>query len=238
LAPFDGLGLMDGAALPATHDLADFLCPGEDVRLSTAVNLSSRYPILAPSGRVPARPGCGHDETREVRVVDGGYLEGSGAGTLLDLWRALEPMVEQHNAAGGVCVVPFAVHIDNGYESTRPIGSSGSNEFTAPVVAYTGAQTGRLAAARAALALAFDQPLMAAGHPLTVTAIDDGVALPVESRFARITTWAHPGVQAPLGWSLSRASIDDLRGQLLIEQNAAQLGEIAIWLSDSLECSG
>lgn len=233
LAPFDGPVAVSDAVFPATHDLADFLCPGDDVRLSTAVNLSARYPFIAPSGRVPSREGCGLAEDRAVHVVDGGYLEGSGAGTLLDLWWALEPFVERHNASADTCIVPFAIHIDNGYETLASAGGSAPTEVAVPVIAYWGAQTGRLATARAALALTFDRPLTVAGEPLEIVGGDDRS---VTSRFARVTTWAHPGVQAPLGWSLSQASIDDLRAQLHNDQNTAQLLEIASWLDGSLRC--
>jgi hypothetical protein len=236
LAAFDDGAPMTAAAFPATHDLADFLCPGDDIRLSTAVNLSARYPFLAPSGRVPPREGCTPEEGTAVHVVDGGYLEGSGAGTLLDLWRALEPLVERHNATADTCIVPFALHIDNGYESLASVGGSAPNEVAVPLVAYWGAQTGRLATARASLALTFDQPLTVAGEPLAVVAGEGDGARQITSRFARVTTWAHPGVQAPLGWSLSQASIDDLRDQLFNEQNTAQLLEIASWLDGSLRC--
>jgi hypothetical protein len=52
----------------------------------------------------------------------------------------------------------------------------------------------------------------------------------------RPVTRAHPGVQAPLGWTLSQASIDDLREQLGIPENAAALEELRTWLDGDLRC--
>ena len=40
------------AALAATHDLVDLLCPDQDVRLSTAALMSARFPWVSPAGRV------------------------------------------------------------------------------------------------------------------------------------------------------------------------------------------
>jgi hypothetical protein len=84
-------GLADGGAasdgnLGATYDLVDFLCPGEDVALATAAGTASRFPVVATAARLAGDAGrsCGTARSGAVYVVDGGYLEGSGAGTLLD----------------------------------------------------------------------------------------------------------------------------------------------------------
>jgi hypothetical protein len=51
-------------------------------------------------------------------------------------------------------------------------------------------------------------------------------------------TRAHPGVQAPLGWTLSQASIDDLRDQLALPENVEALTEVRRWLDGEMYCSG
>jgi hypothetical protein len=53
-----------------------------DITLGTAVGLSARFPWLLPAGRVPRAQ---HD----LRIVDGGYIDNSGAETTLDLLRSL-----------------------------------------------------------------------------------------------------------------------------------------------------
>ena len=62
--------------------------------------------------------------------------------------------------------------------------------------------------------------------------------MPVTSRYVRLVTRAHPGVQAPLGWTLSQASIDDLRDQLAIAENAAAFAEVRAWLDGEMVCLG
>jgi hypothetical protein len=94
-----GLQASPDAVLAATVDLADFVCADQQPRLSTAVLLSARFPVISPSGHLerPPCPGDGPPPRPETFVVDGGYLDNSGADTALDLWSALAPLVEENN---------------------------------------------------------------------------------------------------------------------------------------------
>ncbi len=238
LSPFEGLtdGGDGSASLAATKDLADYLCADQDIKLSTAALLSARFPIVTPSGRVgEALSECG-EGPRAAYVVDGGYLEGSGAGTAMELWGALEPIIAAHNTSTpeGSCIVPFFVQIDNGYETP---GESAVNEkpteVLVPLETLVGSQFGRVANAREQAAIAFDRPLTISGSDVVVRSRTSG---PIDSRYARITTRAHPGVQAPLGWTLSSASIDDLQSQLDIPENRGEIAEVLSWLAGDLTC--
>ncbi len=233
----DGTGT-DGA-LGATHDLADFLCPGDDVALSTAAGMSARFPIVSVAGRITKDPDRSCEGTRSgtVFVVDGGYLEGSGAGTLLDAWEAIAGLVDQHNAGGrGACVVPFMLHIDNGYESPSVSANEAvPREFVVPLLATMNSSSG-ITAARAEAALVFEHPFTIAGSNVGIEVQTDQGPVPVTSRYARLVTRAHPGVQAPLGWTLSQNSLDDLRNQLTIEGNEKALDEIRDWLDGEMVC--
>jgi hypothetical protein len=91
-----------------------------------------------------------------------------------------------------------------------------------------------MANAREQAAIEFDRPLEVGGSPVTVR---DVFGTPITSRYARITTRAHPGVQAPLGWTLSGASFNDLLSQLTIEENQDELDEIQQWLTQDLTCT-
>lgn len=229
--------LPPSAALAATQDLSDFLCPDQDIRVSTAALLTARFPIVSTSGRIGEGLAACHAEPRVSYVVDGGYLEGSAAGTVTELWDQIEPRVAAVNAdpAAPVCVVPFLIQIDNGYENPEAGGSGASpRETLVPITALLGSQFGRIAQAREQAAIDFDRPFESAGQPITVVDHDTGAE--IASRYARVVTRAHPGIQAPLGWTLSNASMDDLRAQLLLEENQMELAEIARWLGGDLEC--
>jgi len=220
--------------LAATQDLVDYLCPGQDVKLSTAALLTARFPVITPSGRVGGRlDECG-EAPRDAYVVDGGYLEGSGAGTAMELWDHLETRVSAWNSdPARACIVPFFLQIDNGYENPGAPSGGRPRELLVPLSTLLGSQFGRIANAREQAAIEFDLPLMSGAVGLTIES--DGI--PIRSRYARLVTRAHPGVQAPLGWTLSQASIDDLRNQLLIEENRRELAEIGSWLDGHLTCT-
>jgi hypothetical protein len=233
-------GSSETGGLAATYDLVDFLCEDEDVRLSTAVLLSAGFPVVSATGRVAGDPseGCRSRRSNAVYVADGGYLEATGAATLLDAWRGLSGWAEAHNSAptSSTCIVPFMVHIDNGYESPSITPQDvAPRELLVPVLALFNAQTGRLVGARGEAAITFDEPFTVSGTPVSVRQTGNGAA-EVSSRYARLVTHAHPGVQAPLGWTLSQTSIDDLRNQLEIQQNLDALAEVRSWLNDELVC--
>jgi hypothetical protein len=232
-------GSSETGGLAATYDLVDFLCEDQDVRLSTAVLLSARVPVVSVTGRVSgdSSEACRSRRGNAVYVVDGIYLEGSGAGTLLDTWEALSGWAEVHNSAptAATCIVPFMVHIDNGYESPSITPQDvAPRELLVPLITLYNAQTGRIVGAREKAAITFDEPFAISGTPVDVLG---GDKVEVGSRYARLVTHAHPGVQAPLGWTLSQASIDDLRSQLEIQQNLDALAEVRSWLNGELVCS-
>lgn len=236
LSVFEGrtTPLPGGAALAATKDLADYLCPGQDIKVSTAALMSARFPVITPSGRIGGSLVECTDDPINAFVVDGGYNEGSGAGTLTELWQRIEPNIEAFNEEHDACIVPFLIQIDNGYENpgAAPAGSS-PMEVLVPIRTLIASQFGRIANAREQAAIEFDSPLDVGGKRIVVT---DPSGARITSRYARITTRAHPGVQAPLGWTLSNASFDDLRSQLTIEENRAELAEIQRWLNQPLTC--
>ena len=234
-------GSPETGGLAATYDLVDFLCEGQDVRLSTAVLLSARVPGVSTTGRVAGDPteGCRSRRSNAVYVVDGIYQEGSGAGTLLDVWEALSGAAEAHNSAptASTCIVPFMVHIDNGYESPSITPRDvAPREMLVPLIALYSAQTGRIVGAREKAAITFDEPFTISGSPVRVQRIGNDTN-EIDSRYTRLVTRAHPGVQAPLGWTLSQASIDDLRSQLEIQQNLDALAEVRSWLDGEMVCS-
>lgn len=224
----------DAATLAATKDLVDFLCPDQDVRVSTAALLSARFPVISPTGRVGGSLGDCGEEPEAAFSVDGGYLEGSGAGTVTEVAQRLESNIDAWNQSHDACIVPFMIQIDNGYENpgAAPLGAS-PIEVLVPIRTLISSQFGRIAHAREQAAIEFDRPFEIGGAPVEILAAS---GTPITSRYARITTRAHPGVQAPLGWTLSDASFDDLQSQLGIFENRRELSEIRRWLTGDLTC--
>lgn len=101
---------------PSTADLVALYgsCTPTVPAWSTAVMLSARFPSVTPAGRVPA---C--DTSPVLQLVDGGYAEGSGLGTLNDLAPQIVAALRDHNTtATGTRerphVVPVVLYLLNG----------------------------------------------------------------------------------------------------------------------------
>jgi hypothetical protein len=91
-------------SLPVSIDLFDQQrqCPLL-LRWSTAAMLSARFPIISPAGRVPALSATAAGQavcqaSGGYQAIDGGYSEGSGLGTVADVWPALQQLVLDHNS--------------------------------------------------------------------------------------------------------------------------------------------
>ncbi|MEA3511115.1 MAG: hypothetical protein U9R51_06735 [Actinomycetota bacterium] len=103
----------------------------------------------------------------------------------------------------------------------------------ASIQTLIGSQLGRIANEMEQAATEFDRPIELSVKPIAIYAHDGEE---ITSRYARITTRAHPGIRARLGWTISDASFDDLRAQLTIEKNALERSEIQTWLTRDLTC--
>lgn len=80
------------------------LGPQEDIKLSTALGLSARFPWIMPAARFPT-------SNTEFRLVDGGYLDNSGDETAFDLIMELRQIQELDGKLTIGQVPPFEVHL-------------------------------------------------------------------------------------------------------------------------------
>jgi hypothetical protein len=217
-----------------SRDVFDYTCgagrPARDLRLSTAALISARFPYVSPTGGLTS---CA-DPQRRSFVLDGGLIESSGAGPLVELWTSLAPLVQQANQDpdSGICLQPRLIMIDNGYAETRLDGlPRRPPELLAPVQADSAAAGMATAAARQAAAIAFRATLgqaAACRHP------DGGGQVPADpapgtGSVVQLYPRSHPGPLAPLGWSLSSWAQADLRSQL--SENTAQLDRVRAWFA-------
>jgi hypothetical protein len=200
----------DFGPLGATIDLVDSLCADQDVGLATAALLSARFPFISPSGRVPACDGDDGRHGETAFVVDGGYIDNSGAGSLVELWNRVRQRVDSNNSAsnadGRSCIVPVFIQIDNGYDFNAATPAGRPWEMLVPFTTAMGATRSREAQSKQLAGEIFGARLFSGG--LTAKNVSE------LARWIRIVPEAHPGVQAPIGWVLSDAARSDLRGQI------------------------
>jgi len=197
---------------------------------ATAALLASRFPYVTPSGVVPG--GTEDDDPcREQQLVDGGYADNSGLGTMLDLADQWLPLVRDHNAtqlralatgrAAAPLVLPVLVYLDNGSGSdvaTAPRGRS--LEFLVPPLTFGARFT--LSSPGTYLQRASDE--LSVAHVLPATGV-----LEREWRRALVARLAayppvhvvhqptRPSIASPLGWVLSGTSRDAMDAALDVD---------------------
>jgi len=207
----------DRLPLAGVVEVRDALCESQDMRLSTAAFLASRFPYVTPSGRIGGR--CGYDGSLrapdaaknvlcshrpegspscEGRYVDGGYIDNSGLASIVSVWPTLRALILEHNRnaarSGQRLVAPMIVELDNHYQksiqATVPAGGSSAETLIPVETAFGGRTAVEVYARAAAYRILHDW--------CTVT----------------ISPALHPGLIAPLGWELSKPARIDLRDGL------------------------
>lgn len=108
------------------------------VRYSTAVNFSTRFPLISPGAAVKDVYGA------KRHFVDGGYVENTGAQTLLELLVALREDSATFNK-----VIPYVIYIRFGEEQTNAVNNSVSfgNEWNEIITGLLSTRSGRSALA-------------------------------------------------------------------------------------------
>jgi hypothetical protein len=109
-----------GTELSNTIDLENYIGPRcmADLNWSTAAELSARFPVVSPPGRVSSQTlpaGCltrSRKNLDSMQLVDGGTADNSAIGTLSDLAPELSTAIARYNAkATGSTTSPFVVPI-------------------------------------------------------------------------------------------------------------------------------
>lgn len=215
-----------GQPAAASTDLVE--CT-QQLRTTTAALLTARFPYVTPSGVVRCTPPLLPDrppvEPTDLQVVDGGYAENTGVGTLVDLMPRILAEVRSHNdcvladprpaactaePAVNTLVVPQLVYFDNGTGSDL-VRKPSDLKLEALVPPLTILQAkGALYSARAQLEraytlLATDQ--LWSGRPPVADAAAAAVAGLRTNQVAVVLQKTRPTIAAPLGWMLSEASI-------------------------------
>ncbi len=193
---------VDVRPLAGTLQVLSALCGGNDLPLSTAALLAGRFPYVSPSGRINGNCAPFTSATNEcagchMSLVDGGYTDNSGLFTLEVLLPAIRSMIEQTNAAhpDRRRIALVLVELDNHYRANIgevPQGGSAASETLVPPLTAFG------------------------GHEAIETfARADAYRLTPNSCTITVSPALHPGLEAPLGWELSKSAKTDLENGLV-----------------------
>jgi hypothetical protein len=201
-----------------------------DMSWATAAMLSARFPWILPGGRVPpvrrALPSDTGDCARRpnLQLIDGGYAEGSGIGTLADIAPTLLQVVRDHNATrvgGQPYVVPVVMYLEDETRKDivrQPQGLSpelfvplaGRNAGAVQMSSGTWLQ--RVADGIANPCLPGDRPRCLDAVRAVQGQLSGGIVIAAPS--------TRPSVEAPLGWTLSEDSRKQLEDAARAQANA------------------
>jgi hypothetical protein len=108
-----------------------------DTSLATAVSLSARFPWVMPAGRLPLQNG-------PARLVDGGYVENSGAETALDLVQTMSWYYDaKSNPRGEIPLVQMYVISITNLQILQAQGTFGLGELLSPIRTMLSAREAR-----------------------------------------------------------------------------------------------
>jgi hypothetical protein len=191
---------------------------GADLRLSTAVHNSARFPFVSPAGRIERRDGKSYGA-----LVDGGYFENSGLTTLGDLRREIDTLLRARRTSSDsalssaakrtrvfvlyLCNDPISCRIDLAADTSLTTGRSTAGEWLSPLLALLHTRDARGTFARAQVQRAL------VGDFLQLNVCDSLppppprlAASPTETD--RLQVGRDRVVNPPLGWLLSRMARD------------------------------
>ncbi len=217
-------------------DPANGFC-GTDVAWSTAAMLSARFPLISPAGRVrygvagnAGAPNAGTSCTPAgaFQAIDGGYAEGSGLGTVSDIWGSLRQLVEAHNQAvddgdssvpaSASYVVPIFVYIRNS------LGVDVTAKVPAPIAELAVPLAGLKAKASQVDAEAWLQRLEQSANvclsPSCEEASNAVLGRLGSGRTVVVAPRSEAAIDPPLGWTLSMLSRARLDNALADERGA------------------
>ena len=188
---------------------------------ASAAMLSARFPIITPAGR-PTAEEC--STAKRMQLIDGGYAEGSGLGTMADLAPSIASAIRTHNEqadSGGTYIVPIIVYVRNsaGFDVAEKL-----SEVTAePLVPLVGWSAKGAQAAEAAWIQRITSTLIdvcpttgdcGANQRAVRTAFGNGVVV--------VAPTTRPAVVPPLGWALSTHSMESLNEALKTELTCSE----------------
>ena len=226
-----------GNELSNTIDLEDYIgsdCMA-DLNWSTAAELSARFPVVSPPGRVSGATlpaSCltpGRANLQSMQLVDGGVADNSAIGTMSDLSPELVSAISGYNATstgsqGSPFVVPLVIYASNdpGLDLTSTPNKTKPDALV-PIAAVQDAQVALVTPSawltRIANGLSDVCDGYIAANPTGGACTDavNGTRALVPQGIVVASPSTEPAVSVPLGWALSGFARTRLRIEALAQ---------------------
>lgn len=188
---------------------------------ASAAMLSARFPVVTPGGQMSTVDGC----SDAAQLIDGGYSEGTGLGTIADLAPAILGAVREANAdpARTVPLMPIVVYLRNssGLDIVDPLGDL-TAEPLVPLVGFAAASKQLSDVSwlqRLAASLEEACPAPPAGSKLDCENVLSTARKTLGNGIVVVAPGTTPTVVPPLGWALSAYSVASLDRALKAESD-------------------
>ncbi|MEN0085775.1 MAG: hypothetical protein AAGC66_13520 [Leifsonia sp.] len=175
-----------------------------------AAMLSARFAVITPAGRLPSGGGCGSGKVTEL--IDGGYSEGSGLGTVADLAPTVVAAVRSYNQShhDGPYALPLLLFLRN--SSGFDLESREAGVVAEPLVPLEGVNASAAQSDQPALIQRIMANFARACPPDDADCRNQtgGFAEKFRSQAIVVSPFTRPTIAAPLGWALSDYSVNSL----------------------------
>ncbi len=208
----------EDAEVANTVDLQDYI--GNcifSLDWATASELSARFPVLSPAGRISNETLPADCKTvSDMQLVDGGLTDNTALGTIADLSPELVQLITATNArANGAdlpYVVPIVMYISNNAGADVTATPDGTRpEALIPLTALLQAPRGLLTASSWLTRLSTELDNVCPATDTVCAAALDEVREQVPQGVAVVQPSTTPSVSVPLGWTISSFSRTRLR---------------------------
>jgi hypothetical protein len=193
---------------------------------ATAALLSARFGVVSPDGRIdrdnlPASCAA----VPRLQLVDGGYAENSGLGTLSDIASSVVEVAAAHNATvdsgeSDTWIVPMVMWVSNspGSDIVRPPADAAPSLIVPLETLSANVAINAPSRWLQRLSDTIESPCAGAiDDDDVVTACETAMAAAhvcVDSGVAVVAPTSTPTIAAPLGWTLSKMSQDSLQSSV------------------------
>ena len=157
------------------------------INYSTMTNFSSRFPLFSPAAAIKDNEGT------KYHYADGGYVENTGTGTMLEVLKVLKPLMDSLN------IRPFVLVISYG-ESNNSAASNinFANEASEILYGIYNTRSGRSEAALEEMKRFIKSDTTGRGEVLV---------LPLQKT----------GSEVPMNWVLSKRSLENIRSDIKLK---------------------
>ncbi|HEX4057484.1 MAG TPA: hypothetical protein VHX87_04095 [Galbitalea sp.] len=227
-----------GTELSNTIDLENYIgarCLA-DLNWSTAAELSARFPIISPPGRISSQTlpaGCltkSRKDLDSMQLVDGGTADNSAIGTISDLAPELSAAISDYNAhqigsASSPFVVPILVYASNdpGLDLTSAPNKTKPDALV-PIAALQDAQAALVTPSAWLTRIANGLSQVCVNAPKACTHAVDGMRGLIPQGVVVASPSTEPAVSVPLGWSLSGFARTRLRLEAIAQAECGSAG--------------